>query len=340
MSSWILGRFSGAGVQESTETPSPAAGPEPQPQPQPQPAATSNDSKIEWPPMLRGGLCADRQEALYSADVVRMVMQTQRSSSTVQRELGRLRAGLGFALGAAGAYAEAASELRSAVRQSEAAELGEGRGVGAHELSQSARARTVARARYGLGLCALARGNPSAALAELRRAAAHDAATAAGGGQELEPQVELALGLALLQCGGHGEEAVERLGSAVRREREWERAKEGVAVLAEALLSVGGRGEEAAARHGHVVEMVRRAPAHHAASFGCGPPCLEVCRTCSCQEVDEEYVRPHARQGGRPSRIAAGQRGLGLGKLREVCGHAGARLRQGSFWLADDGTHT
>jgi tetratricopeptide (TPR) repeat protein len=95
-------------------------------------------------------------------------------------------------------------------------------------------------------MCALCRDKPSAAVAELQSCV--DAAAAAADGQAL-----LALGLALLQSGRAGE-AVPRLEAAVKAERDFERAKEAVAVLAEAYRGAGKK-QDATTRYTHVIEM-------------------------------------------------------------------------------------
>lgn len=152
-----------------------------------------------------------------ATDVIRSSLQQAGRS-----DQGRLRCALGFALGAGGDYQAAATELRLGL----------------------AHAQVALHARYGLGLCELCRSKPSLALAELQSCV--DA-------QPGDSQALLALGLALLQSGRAGE-AVPRLEAALKSEREFERAKEAVAVLAEALRSAG-MVSDAKTRYGHVIEM-------------------------------------------------------------------------------------
>ena len=160
---------------------------------------------------------AHTRDPAAAADVIRSSLQ-----QAGRGDQARLHCALGFALGAGGDYQAAAAELRLGL----------------------AHAQVALHARYGLGVCELCRGKPSTALDELQSCV--DARPDDG-------QALLALGLALLQSGRAGE-AVPRLEAAVKAERDFERAKEAVAVLAEALRSAG-KVNEARTRYGHVIEM-------------------------------------------------------------------------------------
>ena len=238
-----------------------AAEPEPEPAPAAAPAATTKP-KLDWRQVASQASEKQAQDPAAAADVLRSVLQMQADAPEVRRELGKLRCALGFALGAAGEVSPAAAEFSAVLRLAE-----QGRQPGSVQPVSVADA--VPHARYGLGMCELARDKASAAIAELQRC------VEGGGG---DAQALLALGLALLQAGRAGD-AVARLEAAVKAERDWERAKEAVAVLAEAFRGAG-RQAEAVSRYAHCVEM-----------------------------------------GGRPSRVAAGHRGLGLAAL-----HSGEEL--------------
>ena len=238
-----------------------SAEPEPEPAPAPPPAATTKP-KLDWRRVASQASEKQAQDPAAAADVLRSVLQMQADAPEVRRELGKLRCALGFALGAAGEVSPAAAEFSAVLRLAE-----QGRQPGSVQPVSVADA--VPHARYGLGMCELTRDKASAAIAELQRC------VEGGGG---DAQALLALGLALLQAGRAGD-AVARLEAAVKAERDWERAKEAVAVLAEAFRGAG-RQAEAVSRYAHCVEM-----------------------------------------GGRPSRVAAGHRGLGLAAL-----HSGEEL--------------
>lgn len=205
-----------------------------QPEPEPEPR---EDAPPPWREVAAAASATQAADPAAAADVIRGVLQTQGDAKAVRQEQGRLRCALGFALGAGGDYAAAAAEFSAVQHLAEA-----GRQPGSVHPKDAA--SVVPHARYGLGVCELARDKPSAAVAELQ--ACVDAGAADG-------QALLALGLALLQSGRAGE-AVAQLEAAVKAERDFDRAKEAVAVLAEAYRGAG-KIQEAKTRYGHVIEM-------------------------------------------------------------------------------------